>query len=110
MSAHRVIFCIVDEFTIFSSNQTANQLVSLDFNVLDSLNTKLDRPVCHAYMHYQHCIYNDIPYCIYMYMWLLIVGGGEGVQVRGDWSRFLWNAHLIITHHMQCMVFADSAG
>lgn len=30
----------------FSSNQTANQLVSLDFNVLDSLNTKLDRPVC----------------------------------------------------------------
>ena len=33
-------------FLCFSSNQTANQLVSLDFNILDSLNTKLDRPAC----------------------------------------------------------------
>ena len=29
---------------------------------------------------------------------------------RGGWSRFSRNAHLIIVHHMQCIVFADSAG
>ena len=26
------------------------------------------------------------------------------------WSQFLWNVHLIIAHHVQCIVFADSAG
>ena len=30
--------------------------------------------------------------------------------IRGGWSRFLWNAHLIIAHCIQCIVFADSAG
>ena len=30
--------------------------------------------------------------------------------IREGWSRCLWNAYLIITHHMQCIVFADSAG
>ena len=29
---------------------------------------------------------------------------------KGGWSRFSRNAHLIIAHHMQCIVFADSAG
>ena len=31
------------------SNKASDQLVSLDFNVLDSLSAKLDRPVCHVY-------------------------------------------------------------
>ena len=30
--------------------------------------------------------------------------------IRGDRSQFLRNAHLIIAHHMQCIVFADSLG
>ena len=29
---------------------------------------------------------------------------------RGGWSRFSQNAHLIITHLTQGIVFADSAG
>ena len=31
--------------------------------------------------------------------------------IRGGWSRFLRNGHLIIVdHNMQCIIFADSAG
>ena len=29
---------------------------------------------------------------------------------RGGWSRFSRNVRLIIAHHIQCIVFADSAG
>ena len=29
---------------------------------------------------------------------------------KGGWSRFSRNVHFIIVHHMQCIVFADSAG
>ena len=27
------------------------------------------------------------------------------LQSSGGWSRFLWNAHLIIVRDMQCIVF-----
>ena len=44
------------------------------------------------------------------------IGGGTAIllvlrtRLRGGWSRFSRNAHLIIAHHRQCIVFADSAG